>query len=149
MLGKTIPNLLITSLEQSKHMRVTSWQRLRDLLRQGGKSDQAVFDEEAGFEVCRKEGIEAVVVGFFSKAGDTFVSDVKVLDTGTREVLKSVSARGEGVNSILRSQIDEISRVVSRGIGLPALKVERPLPKITPGPVMETSSRLSPQMRLL
>jgi len=129
-LRETIPNLLITSLEQSKHMRVASWQRLKDLLRQAGKSETAVFDEEAGFEVCRKEGIEAVVVGFFSKAGETFVSDVKVLDVGTREVLKSVSARGEGVNSILRSQIDEISRVVSRGIGRPALKVEMPLPKI-------------------
>jgi len=130
-LRETIPNLLITSLEQSKHMRVASWQRLKDLLRQGGKNDLAVFDEESGFEVCRKEGIEAVVVGFYSKAGETFVSDVKVLDAGTREVLKSVSARGEGVNSILRSQIDEISRVVSRGIGRSALKVEMPLPKIT------------------
>jgi len=129
-LRETIPNLLITSLEQSKHMRVTSWQRLKDLLRQAGKAEAAIFDEEAGFEVCRREGIEAVVVGFFSKAGETFVSDVKVLDVGTREVLKSVSARGEGLNSILRSQIDEISRNVSRGVGRPVLKVETPLPKI-------------------
>ncbi|MBM3293506.1 MAG: tetratricopeptide repeat protein, partial [Candidatus Aminicenantes bacterium] len=130
-LRETIPNLLITSLEQSKHMRVASWQRLRDLLRQAGKAEAAVFDEEAGFEVCRKEGIEAVVVGFFSKAGETFVSDVKVLDVGTREVLKSVSARGEGLNSILRSQIDEISRSISRGIGRPLLKIETTLPKIS------------------
>jgi len=129
-LRETIPNLLITSLEQSKHMRVASWQRLKDLLRQAGKSEAAVFDEEAGFDVCRREGIEAVVVGFYSKAGETFVSDVKVLDAGTREVLKSASARGEGINSILRSQIDEISKAVSRGIGRPALKVEMPLPKI-------------------
>jgi serine/threonine protein kinase/tetratricopeptide (TPR) repeat protein len=129
-LRETIPNLLITSLEQSKHMRVASWQRLKDLFRQAGRDEAAVYDEEAGFEVCRKEGIEAVVVGFYSKAGETFVSDVKVLDVGTREVLKSASARGEGINSILRSQVDEISRAVSRGIGRPTLKVEMPLPKI-------------------
>jgi len=129
-LRETIPNLLITSLEQSRFIRVSSWQRLKDLLRQGGKDDQAVFDEEACFAACRRAGIEAVVVGFFSKAGETFVSDVKVLDIGSRDVLKSVSARGEGVNSILRSQIDEISRAVSRGIGRPALKVEMPLPKV-------------------
>jgi serine/threonine protein kinase/Flp pilus assembly protein TadD len=129
-LRETIPNLLITSLEQSKHMRVASWQRLKDLLRQAGKSEAALFDEEAGFEVCRKEGVEAVIVGFFSRAGETFVSDVKVLDAGTREVLKSASARGDGVDSVLRSQIDEISRAVSRGIGRSVLKVETPLPKI-------------------
>jgi serine/threonine protein kinase/tetratricopeptide (TPR) repeat protein len=129
-LRETIPNLLITSLEQSKHIRVASWQRLKDLFRQAGRDDTAVYDEEAGFEVCRREGIEAVVVGFFSKAGETFVSDVKVLDVGTREVLKSASARGEGINSILRSQVDELSRAVSRGIGRPTLKVEMPLPRI-------------------
>jgi len=125
-LRETIPNLLITSLEQSKHMRVASWQRLKDLFRQAGKDESALYDEEAAFEVCRGQGIEAVVVGFFSKAGETFVSDVKVLDVNTREVLKSASARGEGINSILRSQVDEISRSVSRGIGRPALKIEMP-----------------------
>jgi tetratricopeptide (TPR) repeat protein/TolB-like protein len=125
-LREIIPNLLITSLEQSKHMRVTSWQRLRDLFRQANKDELALYDEEAGFEVCRRQGIEAVVVGFFSRAGETFVSDVKVLDVGTREVLTSASARGEGVNSILRSQVDEISREISRGIGKPLLKVEAP-----------------------
>ena len=129
-LREIIPNLLITSLEQSKHMRVASWQRLRDLFRQAGRAESALYDEEAGFEVCRRQGIDAVVVGFFSRAGETFVSDVKVLDVSTREVLKSASARGEGVNSILRSQVDEISRAVSRGIGKPILKVEMPPAKI-------------------
>ncbi len=125
-LRETIPNLLITSLEQSKHIRVTSWQRLRDLFRQAGRAEAAIYNDEAGLEVCRGQGIEAVVVGFFSKAGETFVSDVKVLDAGTREVLKSASARGEGINSILKSQIDEISRAVGRGIGKPLLKLEAP-----------------------
>ena len=125
-LRETIPNLLITSLEQSKHIRVTSWQRLRDLFRQAGRDEAAIYDDEAGLDVCRGQGIEAVVVGFFSKAGETFVSDVKVLDAGTREVLKSASARGEGINSILKSQIDEISRAVGRGIGKPVLKLEAP-----------------------
>jgi serine/threonine protein kinase/Flp pilus assembly protein TadD len=129
-LRETISNLLITSLEQSKYLRVASWQRLRDLFRQAGKEESALYDEEAGLEVCRREGIEAVVVGFFSKAGETFVSDVKVLDAGSRDVLKSASARGEGVNSILRSQVDEISRAVSRGIGRPPLKLDRPQAKI-------------------
>ena len=129
-LRETIPNLLITSLEQSKHLRVASWQRLKDLLRQEDGGSDSVFDEEAGFAACRRAGIEAVVVGFYSRAGETFVSDVKVLDSATREVLKSVSARGEGLDSILRSHIDTISRGVARGIGRPPLKIESPLPKI-------------------
>jgi tetratricopeptide (TPR) repeat protein len=134
-LRDTISNLLITSLEESKRLRVASWQRLKDLFRQAGRDEAAVYDEEAGFEVCRKEGIEAVVVGFFSKAGETFVLDVKVLDVATLEVLKSASARGEGVDSIFGSQVDKISRAVSRGIGKPILKIEAP-----PRPIMDLTT---------
>jgi serine/threonine protein kinase/tetratricopeptide (TPR) repeat protein len=126
-LREAIPNLLITSLEQSKHLRVTSWERLKDLLKQAGRDPAtAAFDEEAGFEICRRAGIDALVVGSYVKAGETFVTDVKVLDAATRESLKSASARGEGISSILKSQIDEISREVGRGVGKPILKIEAP-----------------------
>jgi len=125
-LREAIPNLLITSLEQSKHLRVTSWERLKDLLRQSGRDEAALYDQDAGFEVCRKAGIEALVVGSFYKAGETFVTDVKVYDAATHESLRSASAKGEGVASILKSQIDEISRQVGRGIGKPLLKIEAP-----------------------
>jgi tetratricopeptide (TPR) repeat protein len=130
-LQETIPNLLITSLEQSGHFRVTTWQQLRDLLRRDGKDvAMAVLDEDAAFAVCQREGIEALAVGFYTKAGETFVTDVKVLDAATRQPLKTAQSRGDGAGSILKTQIDEISRSISRGIGLPPLKIERAQPKI-------------------
>jgi len=124
-LQEAIPNLLITSLEQSGHFRVTSWQRLKDLLRQSGRDETGAFDEEAGFEVCRKEDIEALVTGSYVKAGETFATDLKVLDAATKQLLKTASSRGEGAASILKTQIDELSRSISRGIGLPILKIEK------------------------
>jgi len=129
-LQEAIPNLLITSLEQSGHFRVTSWQRLKDLLRQSGRDETGAFDEEAGFEVCRKEGIEALVTGSYIKAGETFATDVKVLDAATKQLLKSASSKGEGAASILNTQIDQLSRSISRGIGLPILKIEKSQPRI-------------------
>ena len=129
-LREAIPHLLITSLEQSHRTRVTSWERMKDLLRNSGRDAAAIFDEEAGFDVCRKEGIEAVVLGSFVKAGETFATDVQVLDATSKHILKSASARGEGVASILKSQIDEISRTIRRGIAPPALKIETPGRKI-------------------
>jgi serine/threonine protein kinase/tetratricopeptide (TPR) repeat protein len=129
-LREAIPHLLITSLEQSKRLRVTSWERMKDLLRNSGRDAAAIFDEEAGFEACRKEGIEAIVLGSFVKAGETFATDVQVLDASSKHILKSASARGDGVASILKSQIDEISRAIRRGIALPPLKIEAPGRKI-------------------
>jgi len=129
-LREAIPHLLITSLGQSKRLKVTSWERMKDLLRNSGMDAAAIFEEEAGFEACRKEGIEAVVLGSFVKAGETFATDVQVLDASSKHILKSASAKGDGVASILKSQIDEISRTIRRGIALPPLKIEAPIRKI-------------------
>jgi eukaryotic-like serine/threonine-protein kinase len=118
-LREAIPNLLITSLEQSQAIRMTSWERLRDLLRQRGKDDRAVIDRDLGFELCRQDGVQAIVLGSYVKAGDTFATDVKVLDVGTKAILKSFSSRGEGVDSILKRQIDDLSREIARGVVQP------------------------------
>ena len=129
-LQEAIPNLLITSLEQSGHFQVTSWERLKDLLRQSGKDSTAVSDEESGFEVCRKEGINALVLGSYIKAGETFATDVKVLDVGTKNLLRTATARGDGVSSVLKTQIDEISRTITRSLGTITAKIEIAPPKI-------------------
>jgi len=64
-----IPDLLITKLEQSKFLRVATWERLRDLLKQIGKGDIQVIDRDAGFEACLKGGISTIVTGSFTRQG--------------------------------------------------------------------------------
>ena len=129
-LQEAIPNLLITSLEQSGRFRVTSWERLNDLLRQSGRPQTAALDEETEFDLCRRDNIEIAVIGSFVKAGDMFATDVKVLEASSKKLLKSAGARGQGVDSILKSQIDDLSRAVSREVGRLPLKLERAQPKI-------------------
>jgi serine/threonine protein kinase/tetratricopeptide (TPR) repeat protein len=122
-LRKAIPNLLITSLEQSGHFYVATWERMHDLLKQLGKGDAEIIDRDSGFELCREEGIKAIVIGTFTKAGNMFATDVKVLDVDSKKLLKSASSKGEGVDSIIRTQIDELSREISKGIGFPTEKI--------------------------
>ena len=117
-LQEAIPNLLITSLEQNRYIRVITWERLHDLLKQLGREDVEVIDRDLGFELCRHEGVDAIVLGSFIKAEETFATDVKVLDVETKNLIKSTSSRGIGVDSILNKQIDELSREISRGVGL-------------------------------
>jgi serine/threonine protein kinase/Tfp pilus assembly protein PilF len=123
-LQKAIPNLLITSLEQTGLLYVATWERMRDLLKQMGKEDVEIIDGDLGFELCRREGIKAIVLGSFIKAGEIFATDVKVLDVETKRLLKSASSKGNGADSILESQIDALSREVSQGIGIPEKKIE-------------------------
>ncbi len=123
-LQAAIPNLLITSLEQSKYLHVTTFERLRDLLRQMGKEQAGVIDSELGFELCKKDNVDALVLGSYVRAGETFATDVKVFDVKTRKLLKSATAKGEGAQSILDNQIGQLSREISRGVGLSQKTVE-------------------------
>jgi len=117
-LREAIPDLLITSLEQSKYLQVTTFERLRDLLRQQGKADVKYIDGDLGFELCLKDNVEALVLGSFVKAGETFATDVKIFDVKTRKMMKSFTAQGTGAQSILDKQIGDLSRQISRGVGL-------------------------------
>jgi serine/threonine protein kinase/tetratricopeptide (TPR) repeat protein len=123
-LRRVIPNLLITNLEQSGYFNVTTWERLKDLMGQKGFTDVEFIEKDLGFELCQMENVDAIILGSFAKAGDVFATDVKVLDVDSKKLLKSVSSKGEGEGSILRTQIDELSSEIATGIGIPKRKVE-------------------------
>ena len=123
-LQEAIPNLLITSLEQSKYLSVMTWERMRDVLKQAGRGEDRIIDSDTGFELCRRDGVDNIVLGSFIKAGDMFATDVKVHDVRTKALLKSASSQGQGVGSILEKQIGELSREIARGIGLSSRKVQ-------------------------
>ncbi len=118
MLQRAIPNLLITSLENTGLLYVATWERLQDLMKQVGRKDEETIEKDLGFELCRREGIEAVVLGSVMKVGDVFATDLKVYDVKTRELIKSASSKGKGVDSIINTQISELSREIALGVGI-------------------------------
>jgi len=133
-LQKAIPDLLITSLERESGLYVATWERMLDLLEQMGKKNVEVIDRPLGFELCRREGIKAIVLGSYIKAGETFATDVKVLDVDTKKLLRSFSSKGEGVSSVINKQIDELTKEISEGLGLGGKGVEpaeRPIADVT------------------
>jgi tetratricopeptide (TPR) repeat protein len=135
-LRKAIPNLLITSLEQSKYLEVVSWEHLNDLAGNGDRDIATPADRDLWFETCRREGVDAIVLGSFTKAENLFATDAKIYDVPTKGLLKSTGSRGEGVGSILRTQIDELSREISQGVGLSARAVAKdakPITQVTTG----------------
>jgi eukaryotic-like serine/threonine-protein kinase len=123
-LSKVIPNLLITNLEQSGYFNVTTWERIRDLLKQAGKGDSEFINTDLGFELCQKDGVEVIVLGLVSKSGNTFVTDAKVLDVGSKKLLGTANSRGDSPDSIFKNQIDELSRQIAKSVGLSERRVE-------------------------
>jgi len=134
-LKMAIPNLLISKLEQSRLLRVTTWERMHDLLEQMGRPKVTTIDKNLGFQLCQRDSVHIIVLGSFTKAGQVFATDVKVLDVQTKRLLKTASASGEGAGSILKSQIDRLSEQIIRGIGLSARlekkEIRQPISDIT------------------
>jgi tetratricopeptide (TPR) repeat protein len=117
-LQRIIPSLLVTKLQTFEGLDVTPWGRLRDLAKQAGRKDPRVIDLDLGLQLCRMERIETIVQPSIEKVGDILVTQVEVIDVDSRRVLKSAAAQGEGEESILRHQIDELGAQISGAIGL-------------------------------
>ncbi len=132
-LRAVLQDAIITSLEQSKYIRVTTRQRMADILKQMGKSPEYV-DNELGLEICRRESARLMAVGTFASAGELYRTTLKLVDVNTLETKQTYSASGKGAESLLEKQIDDLSREVSRGIGVSerqTLEIIRPVAEIT------------------
>jgi serine/threonine protein kinase/tetratricopeptide (TPR) repeat protein len=123
-LGEVIQDSLITNLEQSGYFYVATRERLHDLLKQLGKGDVESIDPDLGFEVCKLDGVNAIVLGTFAKAGNVFVTNAQVVDVETKKLLGTASSKGDGPESILDKQIDELSRQIAKNVGLSERKIE-------------------------
>jgi tetratricopeptide (TPR) repeat protein len=132
-LQTVIPNLLITSLEQSKALCVNTWERMYDLLKQRGSGDVRFIDKNLGFDLCKMDNIETVIIGEFFKAGDMIVISLNLLDVKTGKTLKNIHSEDEGIVSIIRSQIDRLSREIFRTVGISDREIEmlQPIADVT------------------
>jgi serine/threonine protein kinase/tetratricopeptide (TPR) repeat protein len=123
--SRGIPEGLISNLGNSGYFRVIPWERTLDILKQMGKKNIETIDSDLGFELCRRAGIESLVTGTLTKAGDMFALNVRVLDANTMELRKSAASRGKGEESILITQVDELSRAIAEALGTSKEKVEQ------------------------
>ncbi len=117
-LSRAIPDILITRLEQSGLMSVTTWDRLQDLLKQAKKPDVQFINKDLGLELCRLDGAEVLAQGSFIKTGEMFAINVRLYDVAANRLLKTASSSGQGETSILKTQIDELSKAIAKGAGV-------------------------------
>jgi tetratricopeptide (TPR) repeat protein len=120
---QAIPDLLITNLENAGQFYVATWERMTNVLEQMGKKEVRFIDSELGFELSRREGIAYVVSGSLTKSGEMFVTDIKLWDAESRKLRKAFQSKGKGEDSILETQIGELSRGICEALGLALEKI--------------------------
>jgi tetratricopeptide (TPR) repeat protein len=107
--------MLITALEQSRHLSVLTRPGMLDVLKQMGTEDVERIDEVLGREIGRKAQLNALAIASVRKFGEIYATDVKVLDPQKDEYLFTASAEGRGQECI-PAVIDAISKKTRMGL---------------------------------
>jgi tetratricopeptide (TPR) repeat protein/tRNA A-37 threonylcarbamoyl transferase component Bud32 len=104
-----LADLLITDLSQSKYIRVLSGETLYNILNNLNELEATTYSSEVLREVASRGKADRVLVGNFTKAGNTFRINVTVQDGRAGEVIRSESVEGVGEESFY-SLVDELTR---------------------------------------
>ena len=126
----SVSGLLMTSLEQSRHVRVVTRARVFDLLAQSGREDVSRLAASAVHTIAERAGARLVLTVTARRFGTVYAIDVEALDARTRERLFAVAERSDGITSVpsvvdrlgtrIREELDErSSEIASSSVPLP------------------------------
>jgi tetratricopeptide (TPR) repeat protein len=103
-----LSGLLITSLEQSKALRVLTRGRMLELLRATGRTGVEQVDEAAAREVGRQVGASALLHASIRLLGGAYVVDLRAVDPARDEYLFTLRETAAGKGDVL-ALVDRLS----------------------------------------
>jgi tetratricopeptide (TPR) repeat protein/predicted Ser/Thr protein kinase len=125
---KAISDLLITDLGQSRYLRVLSGARLFNILSQMGQLEARSYSSDVLKEVASRGGVENIVLGSYTKAGDIFRINFRLLEASTAELLGSEGVEGRGEESIF-AMVDELTKKIKANFKLSAEEIASDMDK--------------------
>ena len=112
-----LSGLLITSLEQSRELRVLTRSRMVDILRQLGRERVDRIDESLAREVGQKAGAAALLLASVRRFEDVYALELRALDPAKDAYIVTLKEQGVGKRSIpeLLDRLGERTRLALRG----------------------------------
>jgi serine/threonine protein kinase len=104
-----LADLLITDLSQSKLIRVVSGEVLYNILDRLNQLSATTYSSEVLREVANRGRADRILVGNFTRAGDTFRINAALQNGHTGELFGSESVEGIGERSFY-AMVDELTR---------------------------------------
>jgi tetratricopeptide (TPR) repeat protein/predicted Ser/Thr protein kinase len=135
LLGGTVKEALTMSLQQSAFVNVVSRERVADTLQRMQRPVTSAIDEAVGLDICRREGVAALISGDVTESGGTTRITVKVIDaaSGSPIVVEHAEYREPGQ---LFARVDDLAARVRAGFGEADAVIAsstQPLQKVTTG----------------
>ncbi len=121
-----LSGLLITSLEQSRRLRVLTRGRMLDLLREMGKGDAPRIDDSLAREVGRRAGAAALLLPSVRRFGEDYVVEMRAIDPARDTYVFAVTERA-GDKAGVWELVDRLSARAREALGesAPAVRESR------------------------
>ena len=133
LFDKSLYTAFSLSIGQSRYINIFSHSRIAEAIGRMELNDEIVIDDKIGSEIAVREGIPVYIVPNISKVGEKYVLTARILETKTRNILKSEIVHVDSKDHILES-IDKLSRTLRRSFGESRYWIARqdkPLSKVT------------------
>ncbi|MFO7980407.1 MAG: protein kinase [Candidatus Aminicenantes bacterium] len=108
---KAISDLLIADLGQSKFLRVLSGEKLYDILKELDLEDVKTYSSKDINEVASKAGVQYILMGRLTKAGDKLRVNTTLLDAESETIIGREQIEGIGEESLF-DMVDHLTRLV-------------------------------------
>jgi tetratricopeptide (TPR) repeat protein len=125
-----LSSLLVTALEQSRHVRVLTRTRTVDLLRARGHASVDLLDEQLTREAAQTAGATALALGKLSRFDRLYTLELALVDPRSGEALASTKAEGRGRESI-PGLVDQVADQARRALREQADVPARPVAAVT------------------
>ena len=125
---KALSELLIADLSQSKYIRVLSGDRIFNILRQLNLLEAKNYSSEDLKKVAARGGVENVLRGSYTKAGDTIRVNTMLQKAETGELIGSESAEGRGEESFF-SMVDDLTKKIKTNFKLSSEEIASDIDK--------------------
>ena len=114
---KALSDLLIADLSQSKYIRVLRGDNLYNILSRLNQLETKSYSSDVIKEVAIEGGVNHILQGNYTKAGENFRINIMLHDANTEELISSESVEGRGEESIF-SMVDELTKKIKANFNL-------------------------------
>jgi len=132
-LARTVQEALTIALQQSQFVNLVSRERVTDTLRRMQRTPGSLVDEATGLDICRREGIPALISGAVARSGATTRITVKVLEASGGSLLFAENAEFTKSDQLF-GRVDDLATRVRGGFGESDTVIaqsSQPLEKVT------------------
>jgi len=131
---KVLNEAISIDIQQSRWVNIFDRKRIERTLKRMQRAGVEKIDESLGLEICKREGIKAMLVPRITRLGDTYSLSAYIVDVATGNRLSPIRITVKGRDEVLKTAVDRLTRKIRNNLGESLLSIvrnDKSLPKVT------------------